>query len=170
MLNYKWFHNRYSGFRSHSTMVYQASSTRPPFCCQVMLILRYIFAITTIFGKHAFSMKQQSLRNTHLMVEGEYWYPYLIWKCPDFPGFSSDCTHNRTYDGVMWHLLLFMQRARNFTFTLIHEADYEWGSCYAIDNCTGMIGMVNRGEVDFALGNHLRFLLIAIATTVCNDF
>ena len=103
-------------------------------------------------------MKQESLRNKHLMVEGEYWYPYLMWKCPDvgYDWEEEDCPDDRTYDGIMWHLLLFMQRARNFTFTLVHE-DEEWGLCYAKDNCTGMVGMVNRGEVDFALGNHLNY-------------
>ena len=118
-----------------------------------MLRLWCILAITTIFGHQALFVKQESLRNKHLMVEGEYWYPFLMWTCPGFGyGWEEDCPDDRTYDGIMWHLLLFMQRARNFTFTLNHEADYEWGLCYAKDNCTGMIGMVNRREVDFALG------------------
>ena len=122
-----------------------------------MLRLWYIFAITTILGHQVLSVKQESLRNKHLMVEGEYWYPYLMWKCPGF-GFDweEDCPHDRTYYGTMWHLLLFMQRARNFTFTLVHDVE-EWGLCYAINNCTGMVGMVNRGEVDFALGNHFNY-------------
>lgn len=83
-----------------------------------------------------------------------------MWECPGYGlDWEEDCPLNRTaYDGVMWHLLLFMQKARNFTFTLVHEADSEWGSCYAIDNCTGMIGMVNRGEADFALGKSFQFL------------
>ena len=37
-----------------------------------MLKFRYIFAIATIFGKNALSLKQQSLRNKHLSVEAEY--------------------------------------------------------------------------------------------------
>ena len=52
----------------------------------------------------------------------------------------------------MWELLLFMQHANNFTFTLVH-GDEVWGNCYAINNCTGMVGMVNRKEADFALGS-----------------
>ena len=94
------------------------------------------------------------------MIEGQYWPPYLIWECPGYGiDWLEDCPLNRMeYDGVMWHLLLFMQRARNFTFNLVHlrdERDYEWGSCFAVNNCTGMIGVVNRGEVDFALGCNL---------------
>ena len=86
------------------------------------------------------------MRNKHLTIEGEYWFPFLIY----------DFDENGTainYSGIMWDLLLFMQAARNFTFTMVSEADYVWGWCYAPYNCTGMIGMVNRSEVDFALGN-----------------
>ena len=82
-----------------------------------------------------------------------------MWECPGYGIYwDDDCPGNRTsYDGVMYQLLLFMQKARNFTFKLVHEADYEWGSCHSIDNCTGMIGMVNRGEVDLALGESFHF-------------
>ena len=120
----------------------------------VFFILWNISAIPTIFRHQVSCVKQERLTNKHLMVEGEYWYPYLMWACPGFGlDWEEDCPHERAYDGVMWRLLLFMQRARNFTFTLVHEAEDEWGSCYAKNNCTGMIGMVNREEVDFALGD-----------------
>ena len=103
--------------------------------------------------------RSESLRGKHLRIEGEYWEPYLLWECPgDLVPWDDDCPGNRTYFGVMYQLLLFMQKARNFTFTLVHEADYVWGSCHSIDNCTGMIGMVNRGEVDLALGESFHFL------------
>ena len=52
----------------------------------------------------------------------------------------------------MWDLVLFMQKSRNFTFTMVSKAEYIWGECPEVDNCTGMLGMVNRREVDFALG------------------
>ena len=45
-----------------------------------------------------------------------------------------------------------MQQAKNFTFTMVAEGNYEWGTCYGVNNCTGMVGMVTRKEVDFALG------------------
>ena len=94
------------------------------------------------------------LRNKHLLIEGEYWEPFLMWECPGYGlDWEEDCPGERTYHGILWNLLLFMQHARNFSFTLVHEADYEWGICHSINNCTGMVGMVNRGEVDFALGS-----------------
>ena len=122
-----------------------------------------ITTVTTIIGLEASSVRQESMKNKHLVIEGEFWSPYLMWTCPGFGlDWEEDCPGERTYDGVMWHLILFMQRARNFTFTLVHDADYEWGLCYAKDNCTGMIGMVNRREVDFALGNRNQFQLLSV--------
>ena len=115
-------------------------------CCTL------IFA--SIFWCQALATRKESLRGKHLTVEGEYYEPFLMWECPGYGlEWEEDCPgQEMNYDGVMWHLLLFMQKARNFTFTLVHEAAAEWGSCHTIDNCTGMIGVVNRGEADFALG------------------
>ena len=91
------------------------------------------------------------MRNKHLTIEAEYWHPFLYYDFDD-----NWRAIDGTYKGVMWDLLMFMQKARNFTFTMVHEADYVWGVCYAINNCTGMIGMVNRKEVDLALGNFFK--------------
>ena len=56
-------------------------------------------------------------------------------------------------DGFMWELLMLMKRERGFNFTLVHSVDGLWGgSCHGSNNCSGMIGMVSRNEVDFALG------------------
>ena len=53
----------------------------------------------------------------------------------------------------MWELLMIMKHARNISFTLVRSADGLWGgTCYSSNNCSGMIGMVNRKEVDLALG------------------
>ena len=89
----------------------------------------------------------EGLRNMHLKIEGEEWWPFLTY----------DFDENGTainYRGIMWDLLLFMQKARNFTFSMVSEADYTWGKCPEVNNCTGMIGMVNRGEVDIAIGKY----------------
>ena len=99
------------------------------------------------------SMKHESLRNKHLKIAGGYWYPYVMWSCPEGGlDWKTDCPNNRKYSGIAWDMLMFMQKARNFTFTLLSDEDMVWGTCYTTDNCTGMIGMVNRREVDFAIG------------------
>ena len=76
-----------------------------------------------------------------------------MWECPGHGIYwEEDCPGERKYGGIMWDFLMFMKEARNFTFTLVHETDYIWGECYGANNCTGMVGMVNRKEVDFAIG------------------
>ena len=115
-----------------------------------------IFASKIHFVK---SMKHESLRYKHLKIAGAYWDPYLRWSCPEGGlAWKADCPNNRKYSGMLWDMLMFMQKARNFTFTVLSEADMAWGTCHTTDNCTGMIGMVNRGEVDFALG--MAYLII----------
>ena len=59
---------------------------------------------------------------------------------------------NMSYGGALWELLTMVERVRNVTFSIIRHPNPTWGLCYDKNNCTGMIGMVNRGEVDFALG------------------
>ena len=99
------------------------------------------------------------LRNAHLKVVGEFWAPFLIWECS--PGswvWEEDCIrpNERTrYAGVMWDLLMFMKKARNLTITMVAMESYnEWGHCYQINNCTGMVGIVNRKEADLAIGKY----------------
>ena len=53
--------------------------------------------------------------------------------------------------GILFDLINFMAKVDNFTFTLVEAGDV-CGRCYDRYNCTGMTGMVNRGEVDLALG------------------
>ena len=110
---------------------------------------------------------KEGLRNKHLVIAGEYWSPFLMYD------YDANWTAiEGTYSGVMWDLLLFMQKARNFTFTIVgaEQYDYEWGSCHEVDNCTGMIGMVNRKEVDFALGpfnpTYMRSKSVDFSTTI----
>ena len=89
----------------------------------------------------------QGLRSKHLIVEGEYWYPFLYFD-------KDEDGKTINHKGIMWDLLLFMQKYKNFTFTFVSEADNVWGQCHSMNDSSGMIGMVTRKEVDFALGNH----------------
>ena len=112
-----------------------------------------ILILVLCLGKFAISnavkgVIGEGMRNKHLIIEGEYWSPFLTYDYDE-----HDTAIEGTYKGILYDLLVFMQKARNFTFTMVHEADYVWGRCYATNNCTGMIGMVNRREVDFAIGN-----------------
>ena len=68
---------------------------------------------------------------------------------------TKDKNGQDTYSGFMWDLIEYIQKARNCTVTVVVPQDKEWGYCHERDNCTGMIGQVNRQEVDFALGMYL---------------
>ena len=53
----------------------------------------------------------------------------------------------------MWDVLMLMKRAKNCSFTVVPSVDGLWGgACYGLNNCTGMIGMTNRKEIDIAIG------------------
>ena len=111
----------------------------------------YLITILALsLGKVVFSRRvNEELRDKHITIAAEFWEPYLAydWHKNDMGDYIFS-----NYRGVMWELLLLMQRARNFTITVVHSSDGEWGVCHTINNCTGMFGMVYRREVDLALG------------------
>ena len=88
--------------------------------------------------------RKAALSNKHLIVAAEPWPPFLVMK--------KDINGKATYSGFSWELMKFIQRARNCTFTIKRPYDGQWGYCFGDNNCTGMIGLVNRKEADFAIG------------------
>ena len=55
------------------------------------------------------------------------------------------------YGGYFGDMLQFLQDSRNCSFKFLTTKDRQWGKCSGINNCTGMIGMINRKEADFAV-------------------
>ena len=96
-----------------------------------------------------------SFLNKHLKVAADTWNPFIIFYCNEKEmDYTDECSDkgNMTYGGALWDLLKLIKQARNVTFSIVRPPTYSWGYCYGANNCTGMIGMVNRGEVDFAIG------------------
>ena len=133
-----------------------------------MVVFRRITTWLLILACHSHpisSAKHGGLSNKHLKVAADPWRPFLMWKCPndiEWNGWTEDfqmgCPNEeeKLYSGAFWELLVFMQQARNCTFSLTKSIDTLWGGeCYDSNNCTGMIGMANRKEVDFALGRKM---------------
>ena len=59
--------------------------------------------------------EEGALWNKHIIVNGEFWSPMLTFD------YMED--GNKTnYGGIMYELLLFMQKAKGFTFDIISEA------------------------------------------------
>ena len=91
------------------------------------------------------SATQITMSNKHLRVGAVPYPPFLV--------IETDKDGIAKYSGMIWDLIELIQEARNCTFEVMIPTDLRWGNCYGINNCTGMIGMVNRKEVDFALGS-----------------
>ena len=107
------------------------------------------------------------LKNAHIKVAFGPWSPYIMWKCKNSASWTEnaklgkgsvgdwgdDCPNNeeRIFSGMMWDLINFMAERENFTFSVVESQDV-CGHCASANNCSGMTGMVNRGEVDIAFG------------------
>lgn len=118
--------------------------------------------------KEAKKYEDGGLINSHIKVAFGPWSPYIMWKCPKSADWTEnaklgkgsvgdwgeDCLNkeDRIYSGMMWDLINFMSEKANFTFSVVESQDV-CGHCSDRNNCSGMTGMVNRGEVDIAFGN-----------------
>ena len=88
-----------------------------------------------------------ALNGKHLIIAAEHWPPFFT--------ISGDQIHPM-FSGVMSLVLDYLQTTLNFTSTFVRPQDGTWG---AFDETShrwgGMVGMVKRNEVDFALGKFL---------------
>ena len=85
-----------------------------------------------------------TLDGKHLIIAAEHWPPYLM--------ISGDL-EQPVISGVMSKVLNYLETSMNFTSTIVRPPDGTWG---ILDKESGkwggMVGMVKRNEVDFALG------------------
>ena len=121
--------------------------------------LRQLLFVAAYFGCEVWCLKDRGLANRNLKVVAVPWKPFLGWKCPNDTNWKdtweTDCPNGeaRMYNGILWDLLMFMKQARNLSYTMMGIDDAWWGgTCYDSNNCTGMVGRVNRQEADLALG------------------
>ena len=97
-------------------------------------------------------------RNLKVAAENGNWPPFfMIHEHPEYPGIYM-------YSGVMEQLLQELRGALNFTTTMLR---LDWGGNFDTEtkDWSGIFGMVQRNEVDFALGNkvcHKRTELVTI--------
>ena len=96
-----------------------------------------------------------SLMNKHIKVAAipDPFYTTFYCNEKEISG-DEECQDKdiKTYGGVLWEFLELVKQARNLTITIVRPKRRELGVCHGKNDCTGMIGMVNRKEVDFALG------------------
>ena len=58
----------------------------------------------------------------------------------------------KKYSGVLWDIIEYIQQSRNCKITVVTPTDGGFGDCFKNGTCNGILGMINRSEVDFSLG------------------
>ena len=103
-----------------------------------------IFVFVSTFALNIWAYKQEKLTNKHLVIAAEPWPPYITMRKNENGKVEAE--------GFYWDYVKFWLKARNCTFNLMISPYGTRGHCPKPNNCTGLIGMVNRNEVDFAIG------------------
>ena len=107
------------------------------------LIIWYLFVVS-IGCLVTSTTQKRMMTNKHFKIAAIHRPPFLIAKT--LPG-GQNILSGQNGDAIN-----FWQYARNFTYTLVKPKDGLYGACVGRNNCSGMIGMVQRKEVDFAIG------------------
>ena len=108
----------------------------------------YSIFLTACFVYEVLASQQLTMSNKNLVVAVEPWPPIAIVEHEHKNG-------TKTYSGMLWEIMEYIKEARNCTYKVVRSPDGLWGHCYGLNNCTGMLGQVNKNEVDFALGLQL---------------
>ncbi|XP_066973933.1 glutamate receptor ionotropic, delta-2-like isoform X2 [Macrobrachium rosenbergii] len=81
----------------------------------------------------------------HLIIGAEQWVPWIRIT-------ENATTGTLEYSGIVYNILLALSQTMNFTYELRRPPDGLWGVGFPNGSWSGMLGMVKRREVDFALG------------------
>ena len=129
----------------------------------MMMKFAFWIVMAAIYGQ-VLSSRQEMMTNKHLRITHVPWPPFLTVK--------ENVDGSVSLQGPIGEAIMFWQKARNFTFTLVRPPDGLWGYCPEPNNCSGMIGQVDRKEVDFAIGRSkitvLKFTTITMILTKIN--
>ena len=110
----------------------------------------YYLSLIACLVYQVLASEQLTLSNKNLVVAVEPWPPGIVE--------HEHKNGTKTYSGIIWEIMEYIKEARNCTFNFVRAPDTDtdkWGHCVGINNCTGMLGQVNRKEVDLALGLQL---------------
>lgn len=130
-------HFQSTSFDSKIYGTFEAGMPQTIYCVQWV-----IFLISSLQWQVT-SVKQMSMANNHFKVGAHTWAPLLDIK--------KDERGDDTISGPFGDYLRYIMEARNCTFTIVTPPDGKWGNCNGSENCTGVIGLVARREVDFAI-------------------
>ena len=102
-----------------------------------------IFLIGCSVGQ-ASSREQMTMHNKQFKIAAMPFPPLIVIR--------KDKNGQDIIGGLLGKFLAYLKGARNCTFKVVTPHDGLENFCYGKNNCTGMIGLVNRNEVDFAIG------------------
>ena len=90
------------------------------------------------------------MSKSHFIVAADDWSPFFE--------VNAESSSDKPYSGIMLQLLEYVRESLNFTYEIRRPPDGQWGFVHKNGTVTGMVGMVNRSEVDFALGGYPSFV------------
>ena len=95
-------------------------------------------------GCRVSSKRQMSLSNKHLKMGALPMPPFFV--------VQRGRDGQESYSGLLWDIVDYIQESRNCTITVVTQADGGFGNCFNNGTCNGILGMINRSEIDFSLG------------------
>ncbi|XP_027226082.2 glutamate receptor 4 [Penaeus vannamei] len=81
---------------------------------------------------------------TYIRIAAETWQPYFL--------IGQGANGETVYSGIMWDLLQMLATKMNLRFEIYRPPDGMWGVELPNGSWNGMLGMIQRQEVDMALG------------------
>ena len=105
----------------------------------------YLLCLLQTFSQSHGTLTSES----HFIVAAEHFSPFFE---------VNSGSPDKPYSGVMLQLLEYVRLSLNFTKEIRRPPDGQWGFVHKNRTVTGMVGMVSRNEVDFALGEHQCFV------------
>ena len=106
--------------------------------------LIFFIGCSLVWPLHASSHEQITMHNKHFKIGAVHRPPVAV--------ITKDKNGQNIIGGLLGKSLEFFSKARNCTFEVVIPDDDTFGNCIKKSNCTGMIGLVNRNEADFAIG------------------
>ena len=98
----------------------------------------------------ALAKEQMTMHNKDLKIGAVHYPPSSV--------ITKDENGKYVVGGLTGKLFEYVKNTRNCTFEIVIPADRQFGICHGENNCTGMIGLVNRREVDLAIGDIFLFI------------
>ena len=154
----RWRGNALNWFLQQSATLssgYPDSAQIKPTMLKIHFFFISIFALTSRSEVPVES--PDHLHNQHFKVAAVPFSPFIMFYCNEKEIENTEECPDKgdlTFGGALWDFLKVVKILRNVTFSIVNPPTPTWGICHEVNNCTGMIGMVNWREVDFALGTY----------------